>query len=540
MKKKIRQVVFAAGCIATIMLTMISCNKQEKNQFNLDYLAVQMTKGNSWSIIDKDGKEIVKEEYPSDASISPFYEDAYWVRSDGKYQLYNLSDPKKPIIDEEFTKATKFIAGVAAVSNPNQQIRLIDTKGKIIATLGKDIKRCYVFSENGYGIIENTDGLRGLIDNKGNIMIKPTYDLLNLSNDGIIIARKSKDDKVIQTLDVNGKKLGEISTEKYIFVTNISSEEKIIVKEANNDDGHFIVLDKTGKKLFDIKKAKKACGESYYTNGYISFDNGEGKAGIANDKGEIVIRPKYEYIYNYGNGEFVAKKNGKYGIINDKDETIIEFDYDDWNHMMGNNYILKEGSSWLMIGKDGKEITSFDDMSAGSHYYAEYVDVEGLTNSVYKAISEYEQGLTASQLAKKQSLDIDKFHYSTRIESNQTINDKLSIDYTIWYDGYLAEEKTHEEEVNDGWFTTRHTVSDGWQWTNNSPNSIFGRLTLNDSSINIKDIQKSLLSKLSDGRKKISDGVFSKSIKIDGKTVECQTAVTLSEGVLSFNITFNK
>ena len=357
MKKNLKQVVFAVGCIATTMLTMISCNKQEKSLSNLDYLAVQMTKGDSWSIIDKDGKVIVKEEYPSDAMISPFYEETYWVKSDGKYQLYNLSDPKKPIIDEEFTKATKFVAGVAAVSNPNQQIRIIDTKGTTIATLGKDIKKCSVFTENGYGIIENADGQFGLIDKKGNILIKPSYAVLNLADDGIIIAKKNNDDKTILTLDEKGKKLGEISIEKYSFLNSASHEEKIIVKEANNEDGHFIVLDKTGKKLFDIKKAKKAIWGSYYINGYISFDNGEGKIGVANDQGEIIIRPKYEYIYHYGNGEFVAKKNGKYGIINDKDETIIEFDYDDWYYMMGNNYILKDGSTLSMVSKDGKEIT---------------------------------------------------------------------------------------------------------------------------------------------------------------------------------------
>ena len=540
MKRNLEQVALAAVCIGTIMLTMISCNKQEKNQSKLDYLAVQAS-SSSWSIIDKDGKEIVKEEYPSDALISPFYNEAYWVKSDDKYQLYNLSDPKKPVIEEEFAKATTFGAGVAVVSNPNQQIRIIDTKGTTIATLGKDIKRCHPFIEEGYAIVENADGLRGIVDTKGNILIKPSYSFLKLSQDGTLLSLKTNDDKNIQITDIKGKKLGEINTEKYDLRNERFYEDKIIVTEANNDDAHFIVLDKTGKKIFDIKKAKGINRNSFYIDGFITFDNGEGKMGVADDQGEIVIRPKYEDIYNYGEGLFAVKKNDKWGIINDKDDTIIEFDYDGvCFFMMSSNYIMRDGNSWSLISKEGKEITSFDGYSYYSDIYAEYVDVEGLANGVYKTISEYEQGLTASQLAKKLSLDIDKFHYSSRIESNQTINDKLSIDYTLWYDGYLAEEKTHEEEVNDGWFTTRHTISDGWQWTNNSPNSIFGRLTLNDSSINIKDIQKSLLSKLSDGRKKISDGVFSKSIKIDGKTVECKTAVTLSEGVLSFNITFNK
>lgn len=540
MKKSLTLVAFATICIATTMLTLFSCGEQKKNNLNLDYLAVQMSKGDSWSIIDKEGKEVVKEEYPSDASISWIYNETYWVKQGDKYQLYNLSDPKKPIIEEEFSKATRFLAGVAAVSNPNKQIQIIDTKGSIIATLGKDIKKCYVFTESGYGIIENADKQRGLIDNKGKILIKPSYAVLNIADDNIIIAKKSSEDKIVLILDVNGKKLGEINLDKYDFVYSASHEEKIIVKEANNDDGHFIVLDKTGKKLFDIKKAKKPVWGSYYVNGYITFDNGEGKIGLANDKGEIVIRPKYEYLYNFGNGEMAAKKDGKFGIINDKDETIIEFDYDDWYYMMGNNFILKDGSSWSMVGKDGKEITSFEGISGYSDSYAEYVDVEGLATSIYNNIKEYEQALPASQLAKKLSLDIEKFHYSSRVDYETDYDGKISANYMMWYDSYLAEEKTHEVEESDGWFTSRRTVSDGWEWTNYTPRTIYTKLTLKDNGLNLKDIFKSLTNKLSDGRKKISESKFSKDIKIDGKTTECETEISLNNDDITININFNK
>ena len=237
-----------------------SCSNKENNETNYEYLAVQMAKGDSWSIIDKDGKEVVKEEYPSDASISSINEKTYWVKTDGKYQLYNLSDPKKPVIEEEFTRATRFVSGVAVVSNPNQQIRIINTKGKTIATLGKDIKKCYEFTVNGYAIIENADDLRGIIDNKGNIVIRPTYVLLNISNDNIVWAQKNKDDKVLLTMDIKGKKLGEISTDKYELLTYAYHEEKILVKETNNNDGYLIVMDKAGKKLFNIKSKEKFMG----------------------------------------------------------------------------------------------------------------------------------------------------------------------------------------------------------------------------------------------------------------------------------------
>lgn len=341
-------------------------------------------------------------------------------------------------------------------------------------------------------------------------------------------------------LDVNGKKLGEIDTEKYSFVSNVS-EEKFIVIEANNDDGHFIVLDKTGKKLFDIKKAKKDVWTSYYRNGYIAFDNGEGKIGVANDKGEIVIRPKYEDIYNFGNGGgFAAKKNDKYGIINDKDETIIEFDYDGFYYMMGNNYLLRDGSTWSMVDKDGKEITSFESFSQNSDSYAEYIDVEGLTTSIYNTIVEYEQAIPASQLAKKLSLDIDKYHYAANVNHEMNYDGKVSFEYRLWYDGYLTEEKTHEVVESDGWFTTRRTVSDGWVWTDNTQSSVHGKLTLNDNGISIKDIYKSLTGKLAKGREKNTESVFVKNIKIKGQPAKCKTEITLNNDDIVVNINFER
>ena len=208
--------------------------------------------------------------------------------------------------------------------------------------------------------------------------------------------------------------------------------------------------------------------------------------------------------------------------------------------MMGNNYILKDGSSWSLMGKDGKEIISFEAYSISADVFAEYVDVEGLATSIYNRINEYEQALPASQLAEKLSLDMDKYHYSSRVDFKVDHDGKISGEYMMWYEGYLAEEKTHEVEESDGWFTSRHTVSDGWFWTENTPSTVHGKLTLKDNSISIKDIYNSLIGKLAEGRKKNSEGVFSKNIKLNGKTTECKTEITLNSDDIVVNINFNR
>ncbi|MBQ7494283.1 MAG: WG repeat-containing protein [Bacteroidaceae bacterium] len=189
------------------VLVLSSCEKKsERDWLHRDYLAVKMSKGDSWSIIDKNGKEIVKEEYPANARISEIYEGVFWVKQDNAYQLYSINNPKMPVIDEEFAHVTNFEAGYAAVANTNQQIRIINTKGKNVATLPKSIKRCYHFSQWGYAAVVNTEDKKGIIDTKGNMVIQPIYDALEISNHFFVVC-KDISVKKIQLLAWNGKEL---------------------------------------------------------------------------------------------------------------------------------------------------------------------------------------------------------------------------------------------------------------------------------------------------------------------------------------------
>ena len=266
MKTKLK--TWQLGCCLLASAIMLgSCEKKSDKETNLDYLAVQLSKGESWSIIDKDGKVVVEEEYPQDAVLSIVYDGVYWVKQDGHYQLFSLDDPKKPVSEEEYARATVFGAGVAVVSNPNEQIRFVDTKGKVVTVLDKNIKRCYPFSDEGYAVIVDINNKKGLVDPKGNIKIKPAYDELFRPTDGILMGKRNADDKAWAILNPKGEKLGEISTEKYELSNYRFSEGKIVVKNADDPDGHYIVLDETGKKIFDIKKAKDFSWDAIYKDG---------------------------------------------------------------------------------------------------------------------------------------------------------------------------------------------------------------------------------------------------------------------------------
>ena len=76
-----------------------------------------------------------------------------------------------------------------------------------------------------------------------------------------------------------------------------------------------------------------------------------GKAGIINEKGEIVIPIDYDNVLDYKNDMFTAEKSNKWGIIDTENNIIIPFEYRRIRHFeddlalitnKGTGYINKE------------------------------------------------------------------------------------------------------------------------------------------------------------------------------------------------------
>lgn len=529
-------------CVVLMLVVLSSCKKESSSPWNWDYLPVQMSKGASWSIIDKDGNEVVKEEYPADAEVSLIRDGVYWVKTNGKCQLFSIDSPKKPLTEEEFTTVTLFNAGVAVVSKPNEQIRIIDTNGKTVATLPKTIKKCWSFSKDGYAVFKDKDDKVGILNEKGSIVVPATYsDMIVNMNEGLTLAQKNKDDKKWLIINMKGEKKGEIDTDKYYALNNTFYEGKIMVRDINNEDGPTIVLDNTGKKLFEIRKERAKYGCPEYFDGYHAFINADNKCGVVNDKGEEVIRPKYDGIRNLGKGEFAAKKGDKWGIINEKDETILDFDYEEGCVKMGDNYMIQDASGWVLVGKDKKEITSCDKIEVGAvSNYAEYVDIDGLANQFIKQIEEFETAPSAEEIASQTGINIDSKHYEYKLDRSYDIDSKLSSGVTFWYHSYVAHEKTHQEEVNDGWFTYNRTVSDGWNWSPERAYYVVGTWSFSDSGFDCDAFLSTVVEKLLQTHKKLSNGEYSKIVTVGGEKKEARVAITPRGSSFTLSVEFKK
>lgn len=260
----------------------------------------------------------------------------------------------------------------------------------------------------------------GVIDDKGNIIIEPIYEMLNIPNpskDLFVCYSDYNDSTGEYKVKVLNSKNEQILTQ-YEQVLPLSCEdslsnipfEKSVLKYKEN--GKYGIIDFAGKKITkpiydDIEslKFREGClkvkqndnygiiningreivkveysdikSDEYYTkqNDYmdagfivqIKTDDGY-RYGYINKNGKEVVKPQYnelnriDDIEDEKNAYLLFSKNGKYGILENNKE-IIKNNYEEIEYIKSNNiFIVQENSKQGVLAIDSKEIlpTTFD------------------------------------------------------------------------------------------------------------------------------------------------------------------------------------
>ena len=82
----------------------------------------------------------------------------------------------------------------------------------------------------------------------------------------------------------------------------------------------------------------------------------EGKVGIADNEGKIIIQPQYQDIQDLGkdnkDGFIVKNENGKSGIVDFSNNQILEAKYDGITKVHGNDlYVVMQGKNQIIVKK---------------------------------------------------------------------------------------------------------------------------------------------------------------------------------------------
>ncbi len=166
-----------------------------------------------------------------------------------------------------------------------------------------------------------------------------------------------KDETICGYVDSNGKIV--IPAGKYTDIFTAEFDKVAIVKIKGKKE--FYAIDRNEKVLFQVFNF--GMGPDIISNGLFRIIE-NGKIGFANMNGEIVIKPRFQFVYPFQengfaifceNGtwsmldKYIPVIKGKWGAINRQGVIVIPATYDSG----AEDYLIKDGKSYK-LNKQGK------------------------------------------------------------------------------------------------------------------------------------------------------------------------------------------
>ena len=278
-----------------------------------------------YGIINFDGKKITKAIYNNISNL-PYKEGELLVEKDGKYGVISILGKnilpiqyKEIKVDEYYEAENAYRYSGYIVGNDTDKgtmYKYINCKTNIeTKSEYQDIKRIVDYEDKDkFYLIYEKDNKYGVIEDE-NTIINNEYDNIEYDNlNQLFIVKKDGKYGIVK---LNGETLisclyDEIDIEG-IYIYALKNEEQTIF----NTSGEKIE-DQKYKSVYNVEN----------TNYKITI-NDENKYGVLDENNNSIISNNYFYIGYLGNNYFVVSgQNGKNGIIDNKGDVILDTKYD--------------------------------------------------------------------------------------------------------------------------------------------------------------------------------------------------------------------
>ena len=303
-------------------------------------------------------------------NVSNFVGDVAIVRKQGKYGLINKKNESVLPIQYD---------GIRFLENTNRKFVLVyqktpsyyyfDQEGKVVKTElaqpepkpaeGKKLdkyKYLTQFDKNGLAIISE-DGLRGLANRDGKVIIKPKYRDLGTFSEGLAYFRSDNKDRKKRKygfIDMNGK---EVVAPIYSKASNFSDGKAAVLK------GSWGYIDKNGKLVIPHKYRQAMP----FSGGYAIVDN----TGIIDHSGtrtgKITIEGKIISGFSSDRAVFETPT----GILHIKPDGSPAYynKYDEVGDFNGKVALVKRGEKWILTRQAGSTTTEVPFTRAAKNLY---------------------------------------------------------------------------------------------------------------------------------------------------------------------------
>lgn len=334
-----------------VQILFYSCSSS--NNRIITHLPFRLTDKGNWGIISTDGKIAISGEY-----VTPPYaatEGIYIIRrDDGMFEFYKAAQvPAR--IGGQYLKVAAFSESLAPVMEREDVISVINTSGETIFTLdqtnGKRIVSCECFSE-GFALIEDEDGLKGFVNKKGEIVIKPQYNEAYSFKNGYAVVKSGEGEKSYwQIINKKGRVILDMGPETIKTSGYVSSGLLGYTKSPDLNTWGFVSI--KGENI--VEPSKDYISVSEVNNSKFIFSNGE-KYGVSEISGKRVIPAEYDNIETSGERNFIVKKGDNFFIIDLNNKETVNVDFTDHTGNLNGFIYAKVRDKYLLTDSKGKRV----------------------------------------------------------------------------------------------------------------------------------------------------------------------------------------
>lgn len=359
------------------MMALASCN-QEKGG-GIQYMPFQESEKSNWGLIDASGQALLTDEFKQMPTV--VMHDRFFVKNNkGLWELYT-AEAKPKQIGDEYSQAGVFVENVAPVVQKDKQIEFIDVDGNVKFTLdkvnGKVVSSCTNFKD-GVAIFQ-VDQYYGCINPNGDVVVEPEYLKIYPANEGKMLAVDKKQEKYLQSGDLDqvtytilstkGEELGTMKSSKYKLTDGIfQSGVMVVTDEAGDGSRRVGLVDQNGDWV--MKPSDKVKGIKAFRNKTFIYTDGE-QQGVMDFEGNVLIRPRYADIVFANSTLYFAKADkdkAGYQLMDADEKQIGKDEYMNVLPFMGNNAIVQESqTNWIFINTQGEDLKVKQDVYAISN-----------------------------------------------------------------------------------------------------------------------------------------------------------------------------
>lgn len=276
---------------------IIEC-KYDDIEYDSNANLLILNDNSKYGVCDLSGNQILPIEYDS---IS-FGGDYINTTKNDEKKIFDL---KGNALNTNFISHKQVNENCSIVIDNNGLYNIVDNSNN------KLLKEDYIYIEefNGDLFIATDENATGIINSKGNVIVKLEYSSV----------QKIKDTELLEAIKNDGT----------IDIIQKNGEIKSGIKDATliKKDNYIMMYSKNDVKYFDLN-GNATNYKTIVPGNTLYASNKNGKWGFDDANGQNVIKNEYDMVTEFSSGFAGICKNGKWGVINEQGQTIIEPKYE--------------------------------------------------------------------------------------------------------------------------------------------------------------------------------------------------------------------